>query len=82
MEMATVEAPGYPAGLAPSIPIDLFVSKKHPGLARGELGFADSDGNVVFKVNRCASSKPSSACNKVLLDAHGNVLVSMQRKDV
>ncbi|XP_052305295.1 protein LURP-one-related 7 isoform X3 [Populus trichocarpa] len=39
-------APVYPAVVP--IPVDLFVSKKHPGL-NGDLGFADSLGNIVFK---------------------------------
>ncbi|KAJ4827657.1 hypothetical protein Tsubulata_040242 [Turnera subulata] len=75
-------APVYPSSssMASSIPIDLFVSKKHPGLARGELGFADSSGNIVFKANRC-KKQSSSSCKKLLLDAHGNVLVSMHRQD-
>ncbi|CAN6707191.1 unnamed protein product [Malus baccata var. baccata] len=30
--------------------VDLFVSKKHPSLPHGELGFLDSSGNTVYKV--------------------------------
>ncbi|KAE8729074.1 putative HXXXD-type acyl-transferase family protein [Hibiscus syriacus] len=48
--MTTASAPIFPANTP--IPIDLFVSKKHPGLPRGVIGFADSSGNIVYKVNR------------------------------
>ncbi|KAI9377809.1 hypothetical protein POPTR_019G126300v4 [Populus trichocarpa] len=67
-------APVYPAVVP--IPVDLFVSKKHPGL-NGDLGFADSLGNIVFKVNFDKSSK--SSFKRVLLDASGNPLITMFR---
>ncbi|KAJ0074750.1 hypothetical protein Patl1_35095 [Pistacia atlantica] len=57
------------------IPVDLFVSKKHPGLTRGEIGFADSSGNIVFKVNRQSSAKI------VVLNSIGNPLVSLYHQD-
>ncbi|XP_061943912.1 protein LURP-one-related 7 isoform X2 [Populus nigra] len=67
-------APVYPAVVP--IPVDLFVSKKHPGL-NGDLGFADSLGNIVFKVNFDKSSK--SSFKRVLLDASGNPLITVFR---
>ncbi|KAJ0006784.1 hypothetical protein Pint_30714 [Pistacia integerrima] len=57
------------------IPIDLFVSKKHPGLTRGQIGFADSSGNIVFKVNRQSSAKT------VVLNSVGNPLISLYHQD-
>ena len=51
--------PVYPAAVP--IPVDLFVSKKHPGL-NGDWGFADSLGNIVFKVNFDKSSKSLWNC--------------------
>ncbi|CAK7351985.1 unnamed protein product [Dovyalis caffra] len=69
-------APVYPAAVP--IPVDLFVSKKHPGL-NGDLGFADSLGNIVFKVNFDKSTKSSP--KRVLLDASGNPLISVFRDD-
>ncbi|KAG6739033.1 hypothetical protein POTOM_058670 [Populus tomentosa] len=67
-------APVYPAVVP--IPVDLFVSKKHPGL-NGDLGFADSLGNIVFKVNFDKSSK--SSFKRVVLDASGNPLITVFR---
>lgn len=64
--------PEYPVNVP--IPVDLFVSKKHPGLTRGDLGFADASGNIVFKVNRKSSNK-----RVLLLDSEGNPLISMNR---
>jgi len=69
-------AAGYPANVL--IPVDLFVSKKHPGLTRGDLGFADASGNIVFKVDR-KSSKSSAHKRVLLLDYQGNPLISMHR---
>ncbi|XP_062171285.1 protein LURP-one-related 7 [Alnus glutinosa] len=69
-------AAGYPANA--QIPVDLFVSKKHPGLTRGDLGFADASGNIVFKVDR-KSSKSSADKRVLLLDSEGNPLISMHR---
>ncbi|OMO82958.1 hypothetical protein CCACVL1_11652 [Corchorus capsularis] len=65
----TTSAPVHPANLP--IPVDLFVSKKHPGLPRGVLGFADSSGNIVFRVNRPSDDKT------VLLDSTGIPLISI-----
>ncbi|KAJ8751561.1 hypothetical protein K2173_016801 [Erythroxylum novogranatense] len=63
------------------IPVDLFVSKKHPGLSRGELGFADSSGNILFRASSVASSPKtrSSRRNKkrIVLDASGNPIFSI-----
>ncbi|XVF46151.1 hypothetical protein PTKIN_Ptkin03bG0003800 [Pterospermum kingtungense] len=71
-------APIHPANLP--IPVDLFVSKKHPGLPRGVIGFADSSGNIVFRVNRQSSKSSSSDDDKmVLLDSAGNPLFSIYR---
>ncbi|KAF5744462.1 protein LURP-one-related 7 [Tripterygium wilfordii] len=67
------------------IPVDLFVSRKHPDLTRGDLGFADSSGNIVFRVSlesrrrRSSSSSSCSAPKRVLLDAAGVPLISMYR---
>ncbi|XWS74418.1 hypothetical protein CRYUN_Cryun02cG0214300 [Craigia yunnanensis] len=75
--MTTItSAPIHPSNLP--IPVDLFVSKKHPGLPRGVLGFADSSGKIVFRVNR-QSSKSSSDDKMVLLDSAGNPLISIYR---
>ena len=63
------------------IPIDLFVSKKHPGVARGDIGFADSSGNVVYRIIR-QSPKSSPNYEKALFDATGNPLLSIYRTDV
>ncbi|KAG2669860.1 hypothetical protein I3760_14G054900 [Carya illinoinensis] len=68
--------PEYPYS---PIPVDLFVSKKHRGLSRGDLGFADASGRIVFRVNRPSSK--SSANKLVLLDATGKPLISMHRHD-
>ncbi|KAG8496137.1 hypothetical protein CXB51_009454 [Gossypium anomalum] len=73
--MATTSAPVYPAN-AP-IPFDLFVSKKHRALPRGVLGFADSSGNIVFKVNRQDSKSSFSHAKAILLDSAGNPLISL-----
>ncbi|GLT80700.1 hypothetical protein SLA2020_521250 [Shorea laevis] len=68
--------PAYPTNLP--IAVDLFVSKKHPGLPHGVLGFADSTGKILFTVNR-PSSKSSSTTKKLLLDSAGNPLISVCR---
>ncbi|KAG2672948.1 hypothetical protein I3760_13G066000 [Carya illinoinensis] len=67
----------YPTNLP--IPIDLFVSKKHAGLTRDDLGFADASGRIVFKVNR--QSSKSSANKLVIVDATGKPVVSLHRSD-
>ncbi|XP_022729933.1 protein LURP-one-related 7 [Durio zibethinus] len=74
--MSSTSAPIHPANLP--IPVDLFVSKKHPALPRGVLGFADSSGKIIFRVNR-QSSKSSSDDKIVLLDSAGNPLFSIYR---
>ncbi|XP_021279297.1 protein LURP-one-related 7 [Herrania umbratica] len=72
----TTSAPVRPANSP--IPIDLFVSKRHPGLPRGVLGFADSSGKIVFRVNR-QTSLSSADDRTVLLDSAGNPLISTYR---
>ena len=57
------------------IPVDLFVSKKHPGLTGGDLGFADASGNVTFRLNRHSSPKNK----RLFLDSTGNPLISIYR---
>lgn len=69
----------YPA--TSKIPVDLFVSKKHPGLTRGEVGFGDASGNIVFRVD-LRSPKLDLHLHphkRVLLDSSGNSLISMCR---
>ncbi|KAM2654165.1 hypothetical protein EV2_025707 [Malus domestica] len=61
------------------IPVDLFVSKKYLGLPHGELGFLDSSGDTVYKVTH--QSPKISSHKRVLLDASGNPLFSLHRKD-
>ncbi|MBA0708100.1 hypothetical protein Golax_020086 [Gossypium laxum] len=73
--MATTSAPVYPANTP--IPFDLLVSKKHRALSRGVLGFADSSGNIVFKVNRQDSKSSFSHAKAILLDSTGNPLISL-----
>ncbi|TXG69640.1 hypothetical protein EZV62_004575 [Acer yangbiense] len=74
MDTASTSTSTYPPNLP--IPVDLFVSKKHPGLTRGEIGFADSSGDVVFRVLKRHSSSSSSS-KKLLVDSSGNSLVSV-----
>ncbi|KAJ7957675.1 Protein LURP-one-related like [Quillaja saponaria] len=72
-----------PSGYPPTseIPIDLFVSKKHPGVTRGNLGFADSSGDIVFRVNRHSPKSSPNNENKriLLLGSTGNPLLSLYR---
>ena len=75
MELAASDS-SYPGNW--QIPIDLFVSKKHPGITRGDLAFADSSGNIVYKISR-QTPKSSPEDKKVLLDATGNPLLSIHR---
>ncbi|KAH1105968.1 hypothetical protein J1N35_009736 [Gossypium stocksii] len=58
------------------IPVDLFVSKKHPSLPRGLLAFADSSGNILFRLNSL-SHHPKKTLR--LLDSAGNPLISIYR---
>ncbi|EEF44676.1 conserved hypothetical protein [Ricinus communis] len=67
----------YPT--APQIPMDLFISKKHPDLAHGELGFADSSGNLVFRT-KYISSKRCSSSKWVILDKSRNPIISIYRQ--
>ncbi|KAK4274884.1 hypothetical protein QN277_018049 [Acacia crassicarpa] len=62
------------------IAVDLFVSKKHPGLPRGHLAFLDESNNLVFRINP-DSPKPSPSNNykKHLLDVSGDPLLSIYR---
>ncbi|XP_030470621.1 protein LURP-one-related 7 isoform X1 [Syzygium oleosum] len=82
MDDASSEA-AFPASLP--IPIDLFGSKKHKNLPRGELGFVDSAGNPVFRVVRrsrsssLSSSPPPRHDTKSLLDAAGDPVFSVVR---
>uniref|UniRef100_A0A1J3DZA0 Protein LURP-one-related 7 n=1 Tax=Noccaea caerulescens TaxID=107243 RepID=A0A1J3DZA0_NOCCA len=55
------------------IPVDLFVSKKLPGLSPGDLGFADSSDQLVFILRK------SSSTLKYLLDSSGVPLFSISR---
>ncbi|XP_039017321.1 protein LURP-one-related 7-like isoform X2 [Hibiscus syriacus] len=72
--MTTTSAPIFPANTP--IPIDLFVSKKHPGLPRGVIEFTDYSENIVYRVNR-QFPKSSSNGKAVLLDSAGNPLFSL-----
>ncbi|KAF8007510.1 hypothetical protein BT93_K1504 [Corymbia citriodora subsp. variegata] len=72
----------FPASVP--IPIDLFGSKKHKNLPRGELGFLDSSGDAVFRVVRLPrssslSSSPTRRDTKSLLDAAGDPVFSIVR---
>ncbi|KAK2652873.1 hypothetical protein Ddye_012729 [Dipteronia dyeriana] len=75
MDTASTSTSTYPLNLP--IPVDLFASKKHPGLTRGEIGFADSSGDVVFRVFKRHSSSSSSSSKRLLVDSSGNSLVSV-----
>ncbi|CAI9107104.1 OLC1v1006390C1 [Oldenlandia corymbosa var. corymbosa] len=68
------------------IPFDLFVSKKHQKIIGGRswIDFKDSSGNLVFTVerrhkNRSTTSSLSNPPTKLLLDASGNILFSIQK---
>lgn len=67
--------PACPADF--KIPVDLFISKKHPGLPRGNLGLADSSGNIVYKVDLRYPKH-----GRVLLDGAGKPLFSMRGSHV
>ncbi|CAN1266376.1 Protein LURP-one-related 7 [Linum perenne] len=68
---------------ASQIPVDLFVSKKHPGVPPGNLGFADSSGDVLFRVARLPSPKAwkSTWSKKLILNSSGSPLISLHRLD-
>ncbi|WOH08034.1 hypothetical protein DCAR_0727470 [Daucus carota subsp. sativus] len=68
------------------IPVDYFVTKdninnKNKGLdAKRQLRFVDSSGNIVYTVNKTSSSaSPGSVKTRLLLDASGNLLISLRR---
>ncbi|CAH2060049.1 unnamed protein product [Thlaspi arvense] len=74
MLMADSETPYHPdAEDLRRIPVDLFVSKKLPGLSSGDLGFADSSDNLVFILRKSSSSL------KLVLDSSGVPLFSISR---
>ena len=68
------------------IPVDLFVSKKYPGLTRGDIGFADSSGGIIYRVNRTQHQSKSNSSQRrkrvVVVDSAGNPLISVYRQDV
>ncbi|CAN6977020.1 unnamed protein product [Brassica oleracea var. botrytis] len=55
------------------IPVDLFASKKLPGLSPGDLGFADSSDHLLFVLRKSSSSL------RFLLDPSGVPLLSISR---
>lgn len=71
------------------IPVDYFVTKdninkKNKGLdAKRQLRFVDSSGNLVYTVNKTwSSASPGSVKTRLLLDASGNLLISLRRINV
>ncbi|TKY56573.1 LURP-one-related 7 [Spatholobus suberectus] len=81
MELGTSES-SYPGSGNWEIPVDLFGSKKHAGVSRGVLAFADESGNIVFRVNHHPpnpNASPLPKDKKLLLDASGNPLFSIYR---
>lgn len=72
------------------IPFDLFVSKKQKkrlGSSRSYIRFADSFGNLVFKVerppnNKDKSTKASHHTIKLVIDASGKTLISIHKVKV
>ncbi|KAF7816196.1 protein LURP-one-related 7 isoform X1 [Senna tora] len=79
MESEAAEFPYPVVGGDLRISYDLFGSKKHLGVTRGDLAFADSSDAIVFRVKRY-SPKSSPPNKKVLLDAAtGNALLSIHR---
>ncbi|KAJ1380218.1 Tubby-like, C-terminal [Sesbania bispinosa] len=81
MELGTSES-SYPGSGDLHIPIDLFGSKKHAGVPRGVLAFADASGNIVFTVSRHPpnpNSSPPPKDKKLLIDASGNPIFSIYR---
>ncbi|KAL9680546.1 hypothetical protein QQ045_018427 [Rhodiola kirilowii] len=73
-----------PAGLASQIPVDLFISKKHPGLAAGTIGVADATGNILYTVEP-QSHKTNIFSHHtrhfILLDADRHPVMTLSRKD-
>uniref|UniRef100_A0A7N0VIB1 Uncharacterized protein n=1 Tax=Kalanchoe fedtschenkoi TaxID=63787 RepID=A0A7N0VIB1_KALFE len=73
-----------PASLASQIPIDLFVSKKHPGLAAGVIGFANAAGNIIYTVESVSHKThifPHHSRHFVLQDADGHALMTLTHKN-
>ncbi|GAV58651.1 Tub_2 domain-containing protein [Cephalotus follicularis] len=70
-------APIFPANVP--IPVDLFVSKNHSGIPRGDIRFGDSSDHIVYRVHR-ESSKSSPLKQKVVFDSTGNPLFSIYRR--
>ncbi|XP_062086705.1 protein LURP-one-related 7 isoform X2 [Humulus lupulus] len=67
-----------PISIPIPIPIDLFVSKKHDKTHKdGDSYFLDSDGKIIYKVNRRSSNDSSSSTKRVLRDAEGTPLISI-----
>ncbi|CAM8950127.1 unnamed protein product [Rhodiola kirilowii] len=73
-----------PASLASQIPVDLFISKKHPGLAAGTIGVADATGNILYTVEP-QSHKTNIFSHHtrhfILLDADRHPVMTLSRKD-
>ncbi|XP_075503866.1 protein LURP-one-related 7 [Primulina tabacum] len=65
------------------IPFDLFVRKKSEGLGTpGTLKFTDSKGHLVYRVQHPIDNSTnwnSTRCTKLLLDASGDTLFSVNR---
>ncbi|KAI4340389.1 hypothetical protein MLD38_025230 [Melastoma candidum] len=57
----------------PPIPVDFFISRKFAGLSRGELGLANSSGNIVYKVK----AHPELRTIKLVLDVAGRPVCSI-----
>lgn len=68
------------------IPFDLFVGKKSEGLGTtGSLRFTDSKGHLVYTVQHPIDNSTncnSTHCTKLLLDASGDTLFSVNRVNV
>nr|AER92596.1 hypothetical protein [Linum usitatissimum] len=78
------DSPPVAANAAASqIPVDLFVSKNHPGVPQGNLGFADSSGELLFRVAPLPSPKAwkSRQSKKLILNSSGSPLISLHRLD-
>ncbi|KAJ4719102.1 Protein LURP-one-related like [Melia azedarach] len=73
--MATADADSAPIYTANSaIPVDLFVSKNFIHLTHGDIRFTDSDGKIVYRVNRRLHKR-------IILDSAGNPLIYICRGD-
>lgn len=58
-------------------PVDLTVTKKAISISDGDFSVTDANGNVVFRVKGAVFSVRD---RRVLVDANGNPLLSMQQK--